>query len=106
MTTGDAAAGAEVFASTAVGTATRWRPPIARDCRADLDELQPDFETVVRQITNRGGMPAFEGQLSEKQLQDVCSLRLQERRGLTAATRGAPNSRSILATRGVGQTLS
>jgi len=38
----------------------------------NLDELQPDKATVVRQVNNGGGqMPAFKGKLSDAQIQAV-----------------------------------
>jgi mono/diheme cytochrome c family protein len=39
-----------------------------------LDDLQPDFETVVQQVTTGGGgMPAFSERLSEQQIRDVAA---------------------------------
>jgi hypothetical protein len=59
----------------AAGAATRWQPPMPPGGGGpDLDDLQPSFETVVRQVTNGGGgMPAFEGDLTEKQIRDVAA---------------------------------
>jgi mono/diheme cytochrome c family protein len=40
----------------------------------NLDELQPDVETVAQQVTNGGGaMPAFKDELTEQQIQDVAA---------------------------------
>ena len=73
---GDAAAGEEVWAIAgcggchtlaAAGSEGQLRGP-------NLDELQPDFDTVVRQVTNGGGgMPAFSERLTEQQIQDVAA---------------------------------
>ena len=73
---GDAAAGEEVWAIAgcggchtlaAAGSEGQLRGP-------NLDELQPDFDTVVEQVTNGGGgMPAFSERLTEQQIQDVAA---------------------------------
>jgi mono/diheme cytochrome c family protein len=73
---GDAAAGAEVWTVAgcggchtlaAAGSNGHLRGP-------NLDELQPDFATVLRQVTNGGGgMPVFSERLSEKQIRDVAA---------------------------------
>jgi mono/diheme cytochrome c family protein len=73
---GDAAAGREVWASAgcggchtlaAAGSEGQLRGP-------NLDDLQPDFETVVQQVTTGGGgMPAFSERLSEQQIRDVAA---------------------------------
>ena len=73
---GDAAAGEEVWAIAgcggchtlaAAGSSGQLRGP-------NLDELQPDFDTVVRQVTNGGGgMPAFSDRLTEQQIRDVAA---------------------------------
>src|SRR3954454_6665699 len=40
----------------------------------NLDELQPDKATVVRQVDNGGGqMPAFKGKLSDAQINSVAT---------------------------------
>jgi mono/diheme cytochrome c family protein len=40
----------------------------------NLDQLQPGYLQVLRQVTNGGGaMPAFKGQLSEQQIRDVAA---------------------------------
>jgi mono/diheme cytochrome c family protein len=72
---GDAAAGALVYADAGCG-----------DCHAlsaagstattgpDLDERKPDFERVVRQVTNGGGqMPSFSGKLNEDEIANVAA---------------------------------
>ncbi len=39
-----------------------------------LDDVSVDFDGVVQQVTNGGGgMPAFQGTLSEQQIQDVAA---------------------------------
>ena len=73
--TGDAAAGAEVFESAGCGNChTLAAAHASGSVGPDLDDVQPSFETVVRQVTNGGGgMPAFEGDLTEKEIQDVAA---------------------------------
>ncbi len=40
----------------------------------NLDDLKPDYETVVHQVTNGGGgMPPFKGTLREEQIDDVAA---------------------------------
>jgi mono/diheme cytochrome c family protein len=73
---GDAVAGEEVWAIAgcggchtlaAAGSEGQLRGP-------NLDDLQPDFDTVVRQVTSGGGgMPAFSERLTEEQIQDVAA---------------------------------
>lgn len=73
---GDASAGEEVWALAgcggchtlaAAGSEGQLRGP-------NLDDLQPDFDTVVRQVTSGGGgMPAFSERLTEDQIQDVAA---------------------------------
>lgn len=73
---GDAAAGEEVWVSAgcggchtlaAAGSEGQLRGP-------NLDDLQPDFDTVVQQVTTGGGgMPAFDERLSEQQIRDVAA---------------------------------
>jgi cytochrome c553 len=40
----------------------------------DLDQLKPDYDTVVRQVSNGGnGMPSFSGKLATNQIRDVAA---------------------------------
>lgn len=72
---GDADAGADVFASAGCGGCHTLAAANASGTTGpNLDELQPDAETVAEQVTNGGGgMPAFEGELTEQQIQDVAA---------------------------------
>ncbi len=74
-TTGDADAGAEVFASAGCGDCHALEAAGSSGTSApDLDERQPDFETVVEQVRNGGGgMPAFGDELSEQEIRDVAA---------------------------------
>jgi cytochrome c551 len=74
---GDAAAGEEVWTLAgcggchtlaAAGSEGQLRGP-------NLDDLQPDFDTIVEQVTNGGGgMPAFaERGFTEQQIRDVAA---------------------------------
>jgi alcohol dehydrogenase (cytochrome c) len=73
-TTGDAAAGKTVFSDNcagchgALGTGGNGGPDLTAIPSAK------DKATVVKQVTNGGGgMPAFKGQLTEQQIQDVAT---------------------------------
>lgn len=72
---GDAAAGAEVFASAGCGAChTLADAGTSGTVGPNLDELKPDEATVVEFVTNgRGAMPPFAGQLSEQQIADVAA---------------------------------
>jgi mono/diheme cytochrome c family protein len=72
---GDAAAGATVFADNDCGNChTLAAAGSSGTIGPNLDDLQPDFDTVVEQVTNGGGaMPAFGGRLSEQQINDVAA---------------------------------
>ena len=76
---GDAAAGAEVFASAGCGSChTLADAGTSGAVGPNLDESQPPFELVVDRVTNgAGAMPAFAGQLSEQQIQDVAAYVVQ-----------------------------
>ena len=74
-TTGGSTAGAEVFASAGCGTChTLDAAGSSGSTGPNLDDLQPDKETVVSQVTNGGGgMPAFGDRLSEQEIEDVAT---------------------------------
>ena len=74
-TGGGSAAGAEVFASAGCGSChTLAAAGSTGSTGPNLDDLQPDKETVVSQVTNGGGgMPAFGDRLSEQEIQDVAT---------------------------------
>jgi mono/diheme cytochrome c family protein len=74
-TTGGSAAGAEVFASAGCGSChTLAAAGSTGSTGPNLDDLQPDKETVVSQVTNGGGgMPAFGDRLSEQEIEDVAT---------------------------------
>jgi mono/diheme cytochrome c family protein len=47
----------------------------------NLDEADPDFEEAVAQIkSGGGGMPAYEGQLSEEEIANVAAFVTEARR--------------------------
>ena len=80
---GDAAAGKEVFASGGCGSCH-----VLSDAGASgavgpsLDEAKPSYDLVVDRVTNgKGVMPSFEGQLDEKQIQDVAAYVVQATSG-------------------------
>jgi mono/diheme cytochrome c family protein len=72
---GGSAAGAEVFASAGCGSChTLAAAGSTGSTGPNLDDLQPDKETVVSQVTNGGGgMPAFGDRLSEQEIDDVAT---------------------------------
>lgn len=74
-TEGDAAAGETVWADAGCATChTMAAADASGTTGPDLDELQPDFDQVVSQVTDGGGaMPAFGEQLSEQQINDVAA---------------------------------
>jgi mono/diheme cytochrome c family protein len=71
--TGGAADGAAVFASAGCGNChTLSAANASGNVGPNLDELMPDEATVEAQVkSGGGGMPAFEGQLSEEEIQAV-----------------------------------
>ena len=70
---GDAAAGAAVFTSAGCGGChTLAAAGSAGAVGPNLDEAKPDYALVMDRVTNgMGGMPAFAGQLSETDIQNV-----------------------------------
>jgi cytochrome c553 len=80
---GDAAAGEAVFASAGCGGChTMEAANASGGIGPNLDDAQPDFELVVDRVTNgQGAMPAFEGQLSEQQINDVAAYVVQSTSG-------------------------
>jgi mono/diheme cytochrome c family protein len=65
--------GAKVFASAGCGGCHTLSAAESKGERGpNLDELEPGYDTVVRQVTNGGnGMPSFGGRLSRDQIQEV-----------------------------------
>jgi mono/diheme cytochrome c family protein len=74
-TKGDPAAGKTVFASAGCsGCHTLKAANATGNVGPNLDDLKPDEDTVAHQVEHGGGaMPAFKGQLSAKQIQDVAA---------------------------------
>ena len=72
---GDAAAGEDVWAANGCGSChTLDAAGSNGNIGPNLDESQPDMELAVERVTNGAGtMPAFKGQLSEKQIADVAT---------------------------------
>jgi mono/diheme cytochrome c family protein len=72
---GDAAAGEAVFASAGCGGChTLEAAGSSGQVGPNLDETKPDHALAVERVTNGGGgMPPFEGQLDDKQIQDVAA---------------------------------
>jgi mono/diheme cytochrome c family protein len=72
---GGSTAGAAVFASAGCGGChTLAAAGSTGSTGPNLDDVQPDKETVVSQVTNGGGgMPAFGDRLSEQEIQDVAT---------------------------------
>jgi len=72
-TQGDPVAGKAVFASAGCsGCHTLKAAGSTGNVGPNLDQLKPAYATVVHQVENGGGaMPAFKGQLSQTQIDDV-----------------------------------
>jgi mono/diheme cytochrome c family protein len=69
---GNAAAGKVVFTSTCATCHTLADAGATGSVGPNLDQLKPNDALVIHQVTNGGGgMPAFGGQLSQTQIQDV-----------------------------------
>jgi cytochrome c6 len=71
--TGGAVSGEEVFASAGCGNChTLEAAGSTGSVGPNLDDLQPDTEQVAEQVRNGGGgMPAFEGELSDAEIEAV-----------------------------------
>ena len=71
----DAAAGAKVFGAAGCGSChTLAAAKSSGQVGPNLDDAQPDYETVLTKVTNGGGgMPSFDGQLTEQQIRDVAA---------------------------------
>jgi cytochrome c553 len=78
---GDAAAGADVYSSAGCGSCHVFADAGSTGTIGpNLDESSADFEAAAEQIrTGGGGMPAFEGQLSEQEIADVAAYVTQSR---------------------------
>lgn len=78
---GDVAAGKEVYASAGCGSCHTFADAGSTGTIGpNLDESSVDFEAAAEQIrTGGGGMPAFEGQLSEQEIADVAAYVTQSR---------------------------
>jgi mono/diheme cytochrome c family protein len=72
--TSASAQGKTVFSTNCKGCHTLKDAGATGSVGPNLDDLQPDKATVVRQVNNGGGpMPAFKGKLSTTQINDVAS---------------------------------
>lgn len=80
---GDAAAGEAVFASAGCGGChTLEAAGSSGEVGPNLDEAKPERALVVDRVTNGlGAMPSFEGQLDEKQIQDVAAYVVESTQG-------------------------
>jgi cbb3-type cytochrome c oxidase subunit III len=68
------AQGKQVFTQNCKGCHTLKDAGATGSVGPNLDDLQPDKATVVRQVNNGGGpMPAFKGKLSDAQINAVAS---------------------------------
>jgi cytochrome c553 len=72
---GNAQAGEAVFASAGCGGChTLEAANSSGSIGPNLDDSKPDHDLVVDRVTNgSGAMPAFDGQLSEQQINDVAA---------------------------------
>src|SRR5215207_10570856 len=78
---GDPAAGKDVFASAGCGSCHIFEDAGTTGTDGpNLDESTASFDQAVEKITNGGGgMPPFEGQLSEQETADVAAYVTQSR---------------------------
>ena len=78
---GDVAAGKEVYASAGCGSCHTFADAgTSGTIGPNLDESSIDVQGAVEQIrSGGGGMPPFEGQLSEQQIADVAAYVTQSR---------------------------
>ncbi|HEU4449825.1 MAG TPA: cytochrome c [Gaiellaceae bacterium] len=78
---GDAAAGADVFASAGCGSCHTFEDAgTTGTVGPSLDDSSASFDQAVEQITNGGGgMPPYEGQLSDQEIADVAAYVTQSR---------------------------
>ena len=74
-TSGDAAAGKEVFASAGCGGCHTFSAAgSSGSVGPNLDDAAPSYDHVVTQVTEGGGaMPSFKDKLTEQQIQDVAA---------------------------------
>ena len=72
---GDPAAGEPIFASAGCnGCHTLAAANATGQVGPNLDQLKPNYDAIVRQVTNGGGaMPPFQGQLSEDDIKNVAA---------------------------------
>ena len=70
---GDAAAGKQIFDEQGCGSChTLEAAGSSGTVGPNLDDLKPEFDAIVAQVTNGGGaMPPFKDSLSEQQIKDV-----------------------------------
>jgi mono/diheme cytochrome c family protein len=80
---GDATAGKQVFESAGCKSCHTLKDAGASGTVGpNLDEAKPPLELVVDRVTNgKGVMPAFAGQLSDKQIADVAAYVVQATHG-------------------------
>jgi mono/diheme cytochrome c family protein len=74
-TGGDPDAGARVWSEAGCGNCHALAAAGSNGSLGpNLDDLAPGFETVVAQVTvGGGGMPSFEGQLTQQEIEDVAA---------------------------------
>jgi cytochrome c553 len=78
--------GAKVFADAGCGSCHTFDAAGSNGTVGpNLDEASPSFDEAVRKVTNGGGgMPSFEGQLSEQEIRDVAAFVSGEEAGAAA----------------------
>jgi mono/diheme cytochrome c family protein len=68
------AEGKSIFTANCASCHTLKEAGTSGEVGPNLDELEPDMATVEAQVTNGGGgMPAFKGQLSGKEIKSVAT---------------------------------
>jgi cytochrome c553 len=79
-------AGEKIFSSAGCGSCHTLSAAKAKGVVGpNLDQLKPDYDTVVRQVSNGGnGMPAFSGKLETTQIRDVAQFVADSTKGSKA----------------------
>jgi cytochrome c551 len=87
----EGSAGAQVYAEAGCGSCHVFSPAGSDGTVGpNLDEAEVSFEQAVQQVTNGGGgMPAFEGDLTEQEIEDVARYITEEGGSSTGGTGGS-----------------
>jgi cytochrome c553 len=95
--TKSSAAGQKLFSSAGCGGChTLGAAQTNGQTGPNLDQLKPNYSTVVRQVTNGGGgMPSFKGRLSSKEIAAVASFVSSSAKGGSSLLVFRPNGQKL-----------